>query len=215
MNTIRILISDDHAMVREGLRGWIEREQDFTIVAEAGTTSETISLCAYHEPDVLLQDLQMPEQDGLDVIRTLRQKASKTRILAFSGVGKHYASAALEAGADGFLSKEERKGVVLEAIRWAATKSSGTWVSPLATNAVQNVEREIQKYHLTITELAILKLLKESNKEIAAKTFVSEGTVRNHISMIYSKLGLRTRQQAIQWAEQHGFILGPPPTLDT
>lgn len=207
---IRIVIADDHAMVREGLREWIEQENDLTVIAEAATAREAIRICEFERPDVLLLDVQMPDSSGLDVIRHLRAAKSPIRILAISGLDKHYARAALDVGADGFLCKDERRAVVIDAIRWAASNEPGTWLSPLAANVAISSGEEIRKHHLTSTEQEICKLLKLTNREIASRLFITEGTVRNYISGIYDKLGLRNRQEAIDWAERHGFLLKLP-----
>jgi two-component system response regulator DegU len=206
-NKARIIIADDHAMVREGLRDWIEHESDLTVIGEAETSREAIRLCEFEHPDVLLQDLQMPDSSGLDVIRYLRAAKSPVRVLAFSGLDKHYARAALDAGADGFLCKEEHRAVVSEALRWAASNAPGSWLSPLAASIALSTQEEVKKHHLTTTEQDILKYLKLSNREIASRLYITEGTVKNHVSAIYSKLGLETRQQTIDWAHQHGFLM--------
>jgi DNA-binding NarL/FixJ family response regulator len=207
----RIVIADDHAMVRDGLRDWIAHEADLTVIGEADTCREVVRLCEFEHPDVLLQDLQMAGSSGFDVIRQLRATNNPVRVLALSGHGKHYARAALDAGAVGFLCKEERRPVVIEALRWAASNSPGTWLSPLAASLTITNQMEVKKYHLTATEQEILPHLKLCNREIASRLFITEGTVKNHISSIYSKLGLQTRQQTIAWAEQHGFLPGTFP----
>ena len=109
-------------------------------------------MCEFEHPDVLLQDLQMPDANGLDVIRHLRAAKSDIRILALTGLDKHYARVALDAGADGFLCKEDRRSVVIDAVRWAASKVPGTWLSPLAANEALMTEAQIKKFHLTSAE---------------------------------------------------------------
>src|SRR3954468_8633639 len=106
---IRVIIADDHNVVRAGFRNWLESEPDIAVVAEARNGPETIQLVKEFSPDVLLQDIQMPGMDGVEVIRTLRSECPSTRILMITGFDTKTAKVALESGACGYLTKEERR----------------------------------------------------------------------------------------------------------
>jgi DNA-binding NarL/FixJ family response regulator len=206
MNPTRVLIADDHEMVRKGIRSWLESESDILVVDDIASGKNIIAKMDFHKPDVLMLDLHFPDAHGLDVIRTLRSKNDTTPILVMTGYEKQRAKAVLEAGANGFISKEESKDRVIEAVRWAAKKEEGIWISPVAAQEVLQSGNAITQAELTKTELKVLSLIEKSNSKIAEKLFLSEGTVKNHVSNIYSKLGVSTRQGAISWARKQGII---------
>lgn len=206
METTRVLIADDHDMVRKGIRSWLESESDIVVCGEASRGDEIARLIADLNPDVAILDLHFPDKHGLDVIRELRESGNTTPILVMTGYEKQRAKAVLEAGANGFLSKEESKERVIEAVRWAARREQGMWISPAAAQEAIQADKEISKVDLTKTELKILSLIELSNPQIAEKLFLSEGTVKNHISNIYSKLNVTSRREASTWARKHGVL---------
>jgi len=206
VETIQVLIADDHEMVRKGIRSWLESESDIEVIGEASRGDEIPHLVATLTPAVVILDLHFPDKHGLDVIRELRSSGDRTPILVMTGYEKQRAKAVLEAGANGFLSKEESKERVIEAVRWAARREQGMWVSPAAAQEAIQADKEISKADLTKTELKILSLIELSNSQIAEKLFLSEGTVKNHISNIYSKLGVASRREASTWARKNGVL---------
>jgi DNA-binding NarL/FixJ family response regulator len=206
MNSIRILIADDHEMVRKGIRSWLESEKDIEVVADVDRGQDIIPKIDILKPDVLMLDLHFPDAHGLDVIRALRASGNTTSILVMTGYEKQRAKAVLEAGANGFISKEESKERIIEAVRWAARKEQGMWISPAAAQEAIQSDKAIAQADLTKTELKILSLIERSNSQIAEKLFLSEGTVKNHISNIYSKLGVSDRREAAVWARKAGLI---------
>ena len=116
MKQIRVVIADDHDVVRAGFRDWLEREDDIVVVGEARNGKESLAQVRELTPDVLLQDIQMPGIDGLEVIRTLRGEDVATRVLAITGFTGRSARAAIESGACGYLSKEEKRELIVEAV---------------------------------------------------------------------------------------------------
>ena len=193
-------------MVRKGIRTWLESEPDIEVVEDIERGKDIIAKVEYHKPDVLMIDLHFPDIHGLDVIRALRAAKNNTPILVMTGYEKQRAKAVLEAGANGFVSKEESKDRILEAVRWASRREQGMWISPaVAQEAIQS-DKAIAIADLTKTELKVLSLIELSNSQIAEKLFLSEGTVKNHISNIYSKLGVTSRREASTWARKQGIL---------
>ncbi len=206
MEQIRILIVDDHDMVRKGIKSWLEAEEDISVIDEANRGQSALDKVRMLKPDVLLLDLHLPDMHGLDVIRTLRDENNDIRILVMTGYEKQRAKAVLEAGANGFLNKEEQRERVIEAVRWASRREEGTWISPAIAGELIKSSAAIEVAGLTKTEIRVLALVEKQNSDIAEKLFLSEGTVKNHISMIYSKLGIKSRLEAAQWASKHGIL---------
>jgi DNA-binding NarL/FixJ family response regulator len=206
MNPIRVLIADDHEMVRKGIRTWLESETDIEVVDDIERAKDIGIKVNHHKPDVLMIDLHFPDLHGLDVIRSLRASGDTTPILVMTGYEKQRAKAVLEAGANGFISKEESKERVIEAVRWAAKREDGLWISPAAAKEVVESDKAIAQADLTKTEVKIISLIERANSEIAEKLFLSEGTIKNHISNIYSKLGVSSRSEAIYWARKNGIL---------
>jgi len=204
--TISVVIADDHNVVRAGLRGWLEREDDIMVLGEARTGEEALQVVKQLQPDVLLQDLQLPGLPGIEVIRTLRQEGSPTRVLAITGFDNRGARFALEGGACGYLTKEEKREVIVEAVRWAAGGGRGFWVSPAVAEELTKSDAEMSRVQLTKAELNLLRYIELANANIAAALGISESTVKNHITNIYSKLGLHNRREAVRWAQEHGII---------
>ena len=206
MKPIRVLIADDHEMVRKGIRSWLEAETDIEVIDDLERGKDIIPKMEILKPDVLLLDLHFPDVHGLDIIRSLRAKGNTIPILVMTGYEKQRAKAVLEAGANGFISKEESKERILEAVRWAGRKEEGMWVSPAAAQEAIQSDKAIALADLTKTELKVLSLIERSNSQIAEKLFLSEGTVKNHISNIYSKLGVTSRREASTWARKQGIL---------
>jgi DNA-binding NarL/FixJ family response regulator len=203
---VRVLIVDDHEMVRKGIKSWLDAEPDIEVVAEANRGADVLANMQSFTPDVLMLDLHLPDKHGLDVIREIRAKGDVTPILVMTGYQKQRARAVLEAGANGFLIKEEKRERIIEAVRWAALREAGNWISPLTASELMQTDSAIQSANLTKTELKVLGLIEKSNAEIAEKLFLSEGTIKNHVSTIYTKLGLSSRLEAAAWARKHGIL---------
>jgi len=206
MDRIRVVIADDHTMVRSGIRMWLEQEEDIQVVGEAVNGADSLEKVRTLKPDVLLQDLFMPDITGLEVIQKLRQDNVPVKILALTGHNTQLLKQVLEQGGNGYLTKEEERANVISAVRQVAISDTACWISPSAMAATIQAESKIKKSGLTNAELRILQLLEYTNQEIAAKLFISESTVKNHITSIFSKLGVNIRREAIEWAKSTGVL---------
>jgi DNA-binding NarL/FixJ family response regulator len=211
---IRVLIADDHVLVRTGFRVILEAEGDIEVVAEAGNGHEAIRQAAFTKPDVLLMDIRMPELDGLAATeQILRQKDPPTIVVLTTFDHNEYVYRALRAGAAGFLLKDAPSSRLLAAVRAAATGDS--LIEPSITQRL--VERFAEPVvvpglpaplaQLTERELDVLRLICRglSNAEIAAEMVIAETTVKTHVARVLTKLGVRDRVQAVVIAYETGF----------
>jgi two-component system response regulator DegU len=206
MTSIRVLIVDDHDMVRNGIRSWLEAEEDIEVIEDVASGSVALDRVEKLKPDVLMLDLHLPDMHGMDIIRKLRSEKNDIPILVMTGYEKQRAKAVLEAGANGFINKEEQRDRVIDAVRWAASHEDGNWISPSIAGELMQTDRAITRADLTKTELKVLSLIEKSNSVIAEKLFISEGTIKNHLSNLYSKLGVTNRLEAAAWARKFGLI---------
>jgi len=199
---IRVLLVDDHPMLRAGVRRSLETDSDIEVIAEASTATEAIRLANSLSPDVVVLDVDLNsgELSGADVARTLRGTTS--RILAFSAHdGRGFVRAMLDAGAAGYITKDQPEPVLIAAVK-AIARGEGRWF------VVPN-EPLHPLSNLTERERDMLSLLAKglSNANIAATLFVSESTVRNTLTAVYEKIGAASSREAIAWAWEHG--MGP------
>lgn len=214
--TIRVLIADDQALVREGLRLLLESDPGITVVAEAADGHEAVRATQQHRPDVALLDIEMPHLDGIAAAREIRARVPDASVLVLTTFETdEYLLAALDAGASGYLLKTSPSEQLFEAIRIAAngeavlspsvTRRVIKWVVSQAPADRALAERVAL---LTPREQEVLQLVASgaTNGEIAAQLFVSEATVKTHFGRILSKLGLRDRVQAVILAYESGFV---------
>lgn len=215
---IHIGIIDDQAIVRQGLCALLARAPDIRIAFESAGGEEAISLAAKHRPQVILLDLRMPEFDGVALLREFRAKALTSDIIILTTFDDDEAllqAAAL--GARGFLLKDVTLEELLDAIRQVA--SGRTLVRPAVTTRVSQAIREIRReqdttakrradVHLTDRELEVLRMLAGgfTNREIGAALNLAEGTIKNHVSVVLGKLGVRDRTRAVLKAVDDGLI---------
>ncbi len=207
----RILLVDDHPMMRGGMRALLAMEDDLLPAAEAGTGAEAVRLAAEMDLDLILLDMNMPGMDGLETIRQLRAAGVDARIVIFSVSDDHAnVLAALRAGADGYLLKDMEPEELICQIRLAA--SGKLALSPELTQVLAEAIRERprsghggQPSCLTKREKDVLRLIAKghSNKLIARKLDITEGTVKVHVKNLLHKLGLRSRVEAAVWALEH------------
>jgi two-component system, NarL family, response regulator LiaR len=200
---IRVLIVDDHDMLRRGLALYIDTSPDLEVVGEAANGAEGVALCRQLGPDVVLMDLMMPEMDGVTAIRTLRGEFPELPIVALTSIiDEEMVQAALKAGASGYLLKTVGASELAKAIQ-AAHKGQVTLapeVSRILVSAVQDADKEsLPKTTLTAREQSIVALIADgaSNGEIAAQLGIGIGTVKSHIGNILNKLGVRRRTELI------------------
>jgi two-component system, NarL family, response regulator len=201
---IRILIADDHPVVREGLAAMIERRTDMTVVAEANHGQEAVALFRQHQPDVVLMDLRMPEMDGVEAILTIREQTPEARVIVLTTYDTDEdIYRALRAGAKAYLLKDTPREELLDTIR--AVSAGRTRVpSDVAAKLAERVSSEA----LTTREVEVLRLIVagNSNREIATLLYISEGTVKTHVNHILMKLGVNDRTQAATTALKRGLV---------
>jgi len=204
-NPIRILIAEDHAVVRDGLAAVLKFEPDMAVVGLAKNGQEAVTQFRDLKPDVVLMDLAMPELDGAGAILAIRSEFSDARILVLTTYDNDESVfRALENGAKGYLLKDCSTSELLAAIR--KINSGGTHVSERA--AARLAERAMAGGPLSPREIEVLKWIAEgkSNKEIAALLFISEGTVKTHVLSIHEKLGVSDRTEAAVTAIKRGIL---------
>ena len=213
--TIRIVLADDHPIVREGLRAVLETQSDFEVIAEAVNGEEAVQLVAALQPDILLLDLEMPRMDGVEAIRRVRATRASTtppRIIVFTAFDNDERIIhALQAGANGYLLKGEPRDTIFNAIRLSL--EGGSLLQPIvASKLLHHVGQSAAQIApielLTERELEVLSLLAQGmpNKEIASKLVISERTAKFHVSSIMGKLGATNRTEAVSLAAQKGII---------
>lgn len=202
--TIRIMIIDDHPVVREGLAAIIERRPGMTVVAEGASGVEAVALYRAKQPDVTLMDLRLPEMDGVAAIRAIRSEFPDARILVVTTYdGDEDIYRAIQAGAKGYLLKDSPRDHLLEAIR--VVRSGKAFIpSDVATKLSERMSGQ----ELTPREREVLQLIAggKSNQEVGAALFISEGTVKGHVVNILEKLGAGDRTQAVTIAIKRGII---------
>ena len=209
----RILICDDHEVVREGLRGLISRQESMTVVGEAGTVAEAIEAAARSKPDVVIMDVRLPDGSGVEACRAIRDARSETKVIMLTSYADDEALfASIIAGASGYLLKQTRGQAVVDAITSVA--SGRSLLDPDVTGKVLERVRQGRAEDpaiasLTDQERKVLEGVAEghTNREIAEKLFLSEKTVKNYVSRILDKLGLSRRAEAAAYMAKH------PPRL--
>lgn len=206
---IRVMVVDDHLVVREGLTTLLETFSDFKLVGEAGSGEEAIRLCAQLEPDVILMDLVMPDLSGVEATRTIRQRHPDAQVLAVTSFKEaEMVRAVLEAGAIGYLLKTVSADELAEAIR-SAHRGELTVAADASSIVLEAITSPpAPGRDLTERELEVLELLVQglSNSQIGARLGVSPNTVKNHLRSIYGKLDVSTRTAATTLAIKHGLV---------
>lgn len=204
---IRILVADDHPVVRDGLVAILSTQPDFEVVGEAASGSEVLRQVAALAPDVLLLDLAMPEQDGVETLRQLQAAASPVRVIVFTAFDTdERILSAVQAGAQGYLLKGAPRSELFNAVR--VVYGGGSLLQPVVASKLLRQVSQPQPEPLTPRELEVLHLLARGlqNKEIAATLDISERTAKFHVSSIMSKLGAGNRTETVAIAAQQGLI---------
>ncbi len=214
LESIRVLIVDDHAIVRRGLRGLLEIVDDMEVVGEAADGEQAVRLAEARAPDVILMDLVMPVKDGIVAIREIKTRRPATEIVALTSfIEEEKVVAALEAGAAGYLLKDADERAVIEAIRAAhgGEVRLDPAVARLLAERLRRRPVPPPVEPLTQREREVLVLLGRglSNKEIAAELGIAGCTARTHVSNVLGKLGLASRTQAALYAVEHGITPEP------
>jgi DNA-binding NarL/FixJ family response regulator len=205
--TIRILIADDHPIVRSGLRAIIASQSDLEVVAEAADGESAIALSSIQKPDVILMDLQMPGLDGATAIRRIRAEQPQAHILVLTTYDTDGdILPALDSGATGYLLKDARPEDLFQAIR--ATARGESALSPAITaRLIERLSSHPQKA-LSSREIEVLELAARgnSNKDIGVKLHITEATVKSHLVHIFAKLGVADRTAAVTLALETGIL---------
>jgi DNA-binding NarL/FixJ family response regulator len=209
MPPIRVLLADDHPVLRKGIRTILEMEDDITVVAEAGDGEEALRLVQETAPDVLVLDVSMPKKSGLDVIKALTAQQVDTHILVLSAYDdENFITEMIEAGAAGYLLKREALETIVEAVRGVSVGETGWFSKAIIEKIIQQAQKQPSTQpKLTEREKEILQYLAQGwkNVQIANKLNISERTVRYHLRNIYDKVGADSRGMAIAWGVRHGF----------
>ena len=206
----RVLLCDDHEVVREGLRTMLSRREDMAVVGEAGTMAEAIEAAAKAKPDVVIMDVRLPDGSGVEACRAIREARPETRVIMLTSYADDEALfASIIAGASGYLLKQTRGQAVVDAIQ--AVAAGRSLLDPDVTGKVlervrRGREQEDPKIaSLTEQERKVLEQLAEgkTNREIGTVLFLSEKTVKNYVSRILDKLGLSRRAEAAAYVAKH------------
>ncbi|WP_277424748.1 response regulator transcription factor [Modestobacter sp. KNN46-3] len=203
--TVRVVLADDHPVVRDGLRGMLTAVPDVEVVGEVGDGVAAVALVRALRPDVLLLDLRMPRGDGLDAIVALCDDPVRVLVLSTFATARDV-RAALEAGATGYVLKDAPRDQLVAAVHAAADGESV--LSPAVATQVVTRMRGTPGTDLTEREVAVLRLVAQGtpNRAIAASLFVSEATVKTHLVHVFTKLGVTDRAAAVAAAYERGIL---------
>lgn len=205
---IRILLADDHPVVRDGLAAMLATQPDFAVVGEAGNGAEAVAEAARLRPDVVLMDLEMPVLDGIEAIRRLRAADPSVQVVVLTAFDTdERIVGALQAGAQGYLLKGAPRAEIFAAIR--TVSAGGALIPPVvASKLLRQVRAAESPDALTARETEVLALVAAglANQEIAARLSISERTVKFHVSSILAKLGVKNRTQAARQARERGLV---------
>ena len=209
---ISIMITDDHSMIREGLKSLLELDDDIKVIAEAVDGRDCLDKLDVYKPDVLLLDINMPNMNGLEVLKELKARKSKVKVLVLTVHNEtEYLMKAVDIGINGYVLKDSESAELKKAIR--AIMDGETYIQPslipaLNAKRLERNEEEEKIESLTRRELEVLKLLAIGmyNKEVAEKLEISERTVKNHVSNIFKKLEVTDRTQAAVFAIRNNLI---------
>jgi DNA-binding NarL/FixJ family response regulator len=207
MPDITLLIVDDHPVVRDGLRGMFAAAPGFEVLAEAADGREAVTLAADLLPDVILMDLRMPGGGGVEAITELGRRGLPSKILVLTTYDTDSDTIpAIEAGATGYLLKDAPRDELFNAVRAAA--EGRTVLSPAIASRLVSRVREPRNETLSAREREVLRLVARgtSNREIAAELFISQATVKTHLTHLYAKLGVNDRAAAVATAYDRGIL---------
>ena len=207
---LRILIADDHLVVREGLRAILEAADDLTLVGEAADGAEAVQLAGELSPDVVLMDLRMPGVDGIEAIRQIKARYPEVEIVILTTYDDdENIVRGLRAGARGYLLKDTGRKVLFEAIRAAARGESllpSAVIDKIVAHLAEPQPAEAKPLSDREQEVLVLLAQGAANKEIAARLYITERTVKAHVTSIFNKLGVNSRTEAVAVAMRSGLL---------
>jgi DNA-binding NarL/FixJ family response regulator len=212
--TIRVVLADDHAVVRKGIREFLEEEGDIEVVAEATTGAEAVAFTLEHRPDVAVLDIQMPEMTGVEAARQIKTKAPEVQVLVLTAYDDDpYIFAMLQAGASGYVLKNAPSEELVRAVRAVAQGESALdpavtakVMAQLASGKPAGAQAAVEG--LTERELDVLRLAAKghTNRAIGRELNISDRTVQGHLANIFGKLGVNTRTEAVLLAMKQGWL---------
>jgi NarL family two-component system response regulator LiaR len=216
MGQITVLLVDDHALVRDGVRAYLQTQRDLLVVAEAASGAEAVRLVAEHAPDVVLMDLSMPDTDGVEATRRVRSISPRTQVIVLTSFHDDgHIFPAIKAGAISYLLKDIAPRELADAVRQAA-RGESVLHPRVATRLVRDLRAEREQpsnlfAELTDREFEVLRLIADgrSNAEIAAALVLSEKTIKGYVSNLLEKLRLADRTQAAVMAWREGLVRRP------
>lgn len=214
MSKINVLIADDHAMVRQGIKQILELEEDIIVVAQASNGEDAVKLAKEVKPDIILMDINMPGLNGLQAIKELKQDEHPYKIIVLTiHEDREYLFKTLQMGSEGYVLKDAESSVLIHAIR--SVYNGQSYIQPNMTKELVrefnrvtlNDKNKNDENNLTSREIEVLELIAEGmiNKEIAKHLYISEKTVKNHVSNIFRKLNVSDRTQAAIYAFKHNL----------
>lgn len=219
---VRILIADDHSVVRAGLRALLERHGDFRVIAEAGTGEDAVSKAQEVKPDIAVLDIRMPGLSGIEACKRITQTVPNCRVIMLTSYAEdELLFAAIQAGASGYVLKRIGDNELVQAVERVSRGES--MLDPAMTATVFSEMRKANQAQqaaafsdLTPQELAVLALVAEglTNRQIAVKLYLGEGTVRNYVSSVLAKIGVNNRAEAAAYAVKHNLHEVMPPSSD-
>lgn len=219
---IKIIIADDHVLLRQGIRNVLELEEDLEVIAEAGDGEQAVQQVALMLPDILLLDINMPKMNGLEVIRQVIEQGVRVRIIVLTmHDDENYVLEVIKAGAVGYLLKDIEPGLLVKAIRTVHEGESFIYPS-LAKKLFGEINRQhvrnqeaarvterSKEERLTYREIEVLEMVCKgmSNQDVAKKLFLSEKTVKNHLTNIFRKINVTDRTQAVLYAIKNKIVV--------
>lgn len=220
---VRILIADDHAVVRAGLRALLERQGHFRVVAEAATGEEAVAKAQEHHPDVAVLDIRMPGLSGIEACRRIVESVEGVRVIMLTSYAEdELLFAAIQAGASGYVLKRIGDNELVQSVE-RVSRGEGMLDPAMTSTVFAEMRKASQAQHaaafadLTPQEMAVLALVAEglTNRQIAVKLYLGEGTVRNYVSSVLAKIGVSNRAEAAAYAVKNNINeLVPPSTFD-
>lgn len=214
MEKIRIMVADDHALIREGLKQILELEKDMAVVAEASDGNEAVRLARCYKPDVILMDINMPKMNGLQALKEIKHEKIPCSVIVLTiHEDREYLFKTLQIGAEGYVLKDAEISVIIDAIRsvvsgkpYIQQNMTGELIKEFNKMTMREKAKDTDNV-LTARETEVLELIAEGliNKEIACKLCISEKTVKNHVASIFRKLNVSDRTQAAIYAIKHNI----------